>query len=113
MAFDFDFAKRAGASASKKLYPKPSLARQTVSKNMIPIPLSRYFIKQHARLEMKRRQISEEQIAAVLSAPEQVEEIRAGRNVYQSRLNLGDPLKMYLLRFFVDVDRDPAEVVTV
>ena len=79
---------------------------------MVPIPLSRYLIKPHARLEMKRRQIDEDQIAIVLSAPEQVEEVRAGRNVYQSRLNLGDPPKAYLLRVFVDVDRDPAEVVT-
>lgn len=80
---------------------------------MIPIPLSRYIIKPHARLEMKRRQITEEQIAAVLSAPEQVEQVRTGRNVYQSRLNLDDPPKIYLLRVFVDVDCDPAEVVTV
>lgn len=80
---------------------------------MIPIPLSGYIIKPHARLEMKRRQITEQQIAAVLTAPEQVEEIRAGRNVYQSRLDLDDPPKTYLLRVFVDIDRDPAEVVTV
>jgi len=80
---------------------------------MIPISLPRYIIKPHAGIEMKRRQIGEKEIATVLSAPEQVEEVRTGRNVYQSRLNLGDPPKTYLLRVFVDVDRDPAEVVTV
>jgi len=80
---------------------------------MIPIPVFEYIIKSHAQLEMKRRQITEDQVAAVLASPEQAEEVRAGRNVYQSRLTLGDPPQTYLLRVFVDVDRDPAEVVTV
>lgn len=80
---------------------------------MVPIPVFHYIIKPHAQLEMKRRQITEAQVAIVLSSPEQIEEVRPGRNVYQSRLNLGDPPRAYLLRVFVDVDRDPAEVVTV
>ncbi len=33
--------------------------------------------------------------------------------VYQSRLELGDPPKTYLFRVFVDVDRQPPDVVTV
>jgi hypothetical protein len=33
--------------------------------------------------------------------------------VLQSKVALGDPPKVYLVRVFVDVDRDPAEVVTV
>jgi len=80
---------------------------------MIPIPVFQYIIKPHAQLEMKRRQIAEDQVALVLSSPEQMEEVRPGRNVYQSRLTLSDPPQTYLLRVFVDIDRDPAEVVTV
>jgi hypothetical protein len=39
--------------------------------------------------------------------------LRPGRKVYQSLLELGDPPKTYLLRVFVDIDREPADVVTV
>ena len=33
--------------------------------------------------------------------------------VYQSILTRGEPPKIYLIRVFVDLDNDPAEVVTV
>ncbi|MBM3135944.1 MAG: DUF4258 domain-containing protein [Chloroflexi bacterium] len=78
-----------------------------------PIPVKDYILTSHALFEMARRQISEDDVAQVLSAPEQSEPDRPGRMVYQSRLQLGDPPKTYLLRVFVDVDRYPAEVVTV
>ncbi|MDY7034176.1 MAG: DUF4258 domain-containing protein [Thermodesulfobacteriota bacterium] len=61
---------------------------------------------------MERRQISETEIARALSAPEQIEILRPGRVVYQSRLELGEPSKTYLLRILVDIDRKPPEVVT-
>lgn len=61
---------------------------------------------------MKRRQISEADIAQVLSAPEQAEMVRSGRVVFQSRSQFGEPSRTYLLRVFVDVDRRPVEVVT-
>ncbi len=32
--------------------------------------------------------------------------------ILQSRIERGDPPKLYLIRAFVDVDRQPAEVVT-
>jgi hypothetical protein len=35
------------------------------------------------------------------------------RVVYQSRVELGEPSKTYVLRVFVDIDREPPEVVTV
>jgi hypothetical protein len=73
----------------------------------------KYRLTDHARQEMARRQISESNIAGVLSNPEQIEPVRPGRKVYQSRLQLGDPPKTYLLRVFVDIDREPADVVTV
>jgi len=44
-------------------------------------------------------------------APEQREAVRPGRDVLQSRLELEGGT--YLVRVFVDVDREPAEVVTV
>ena len=33
--------------------------------------------------------------------------------VLQSIISMGEPAKPYLVRLFIDVDRDPAEVVTV
>ena len=62
---------------------------------------------------MVRRQITEEDVATVLAAPEQTETVREGREVYQSRLHWGEPPKAYLLRVFVDIDRIPPEMVTV
>jgi len=47
----------------------------------------------------------------VLAAPEQRHAARSGRDVLQSRIAFAG--KTYLLRVFVDIDRDPAEVVTV
>jgi hypothetical protein len=61
---------------------------------------------------MERRGISEAAIAQVLAAPEQSGLVRAGRMVYQSRMESEEPGKTYLLRGFVDVDRLPMEVVT-
>lgn len=72
-----------------------------------------YRLTDHAEAQMARRQISEEMVAQVLSAPEQSELVRAGREVYQSRIGVGDPPNTYLLRVFVEVDRNPPEVVTV
>ena len=62
---------------------------------------------------MARRQINEAEVAQVLAAPEQSEMVREGREVYQSQIELGEPPKRYLLRVFVDIDRQPPEVVTV
>jgi hypothetical protein len=71
-----------------------------------------YRFTAHAHLEMIRRQITETEVAQVLSAPEQTREVRPGRLVFQSRIERGDPPRMYLMRVFVDIDRRPAEVVT-
>lgn len=80
----------------------------------MPCPnIQRYELTDHARLEMQRRAIAECEVQIVLAAPEQSEEVRAGRCVYQSRMASDTSSTMYLIRVFVDVDRDPAEVVTV
>jgi len=60
---------------------------------------------------MRRRRIDQAVVRAVLAAPEQRHSVRRGRDVLQSRIELAD--KTYLFRVFVDVDRHPAEVVTV
>jgi hypothetical protein len=76
-------------------------------------PITHYRLTDHAKDEMARRQIGEEDVAKVLAAPEQTETVRKGREIYQSRIASGEPPKTYLLRVFVDIDHEPAEVVTV
>ncbi|MCC5829554.1 MAG: DUF4258 domain-containing protein [Phycisphaeraceae bacterium] len=61
----------------------------------------------HATEQMQARRISHEQVRAVLATPERVSPVREGRVVAQGMVGA------YLLRVFVDVDRTPAEVVTV
>jgi hypothetical protein len=60
---------------------------------------------------MERRGIDRTIVHRVLAAPEQRHSVRTGRDVLQSRITFGD--KVYLVRVFVDVDRKPADVVTV
>ncbi len=90
------------------------MERDTIKLDMVQAkPITTYRLTDHARQEMMRRQIAEEDVARVLAAPEQTVPIREGRGVYQSRLESGEPPKAYLLRVFVDTDRFPPEVVTV
>jgi len=69
--------------------------------------LTKAIVKDHARDQMRRRQIGEADVATVLREPEQVLSVRPGRVVAQAVSGT------YLLRVFVDVDREPPEVVTV
>jgi len=71
---------------------------------------SRGSIIDHARSECARRGLPLAVIAAVLARPEQRFTVRPGRDVVQSRVLFEEQL--YLVRVFVEVDRDPAEVVT-
>jgi hypothetical protein len=75
--------------------------------------LQHYVLTEHARWEMQRRDVTETEVAMVLQTPGQREEVRLGRCVYQSRLRFRESSTEYLVRVFVDVDRTPAEVVTV
>lgn len=61
---------------------------------------------------MERRGLSPETVERVLLAPEQRQQVRPGRDVLQSRASPGKSEKVYLVRVFVDVDREPAEVIT-
>jgi hypothetical protein len=74
-------------------------------------PIHEYVITPHAAGEMRRRGISEATLHRVMSGPEQRRNLRSGRDVLQARIELSG--KTYLLRAFVDVDRRPAEVVTI
>jgi hypothetical protein len=47
-------------------------------------PIINYRLTDHAKDEMARRQISEDDVAKVLAAPDQTETVREGREVYQS-----------------------------
>jgi hypothetical protein len=61
---------------------------------------------------MERRGISEEEVTALLQAPTQSEPQRVGRCTYQDRIPDAETSKPYVLRVFVDVDREPPEVVS-
>jgi len=63
-------------------------------------------ILQHAAQQMAKRSITEEELRDVLEHPEAILAVREGRVVAQAVRG------RYLLRVFVYVDRDPAEVVT-
>ncbi len=77
-----------------------------------PEPMQEFEISEHALFEMDRRGIKETVVAAILAAPEQVALIRPGRAVYQSKVGVGAPPSIYLLRIIVDFDRQPPKVVT-
>jgi hypothetical protein len=61
---------------------------------------------EHAQEQMAKRQLAEADVRQALVSPEEVLPVREGRVVAHSML------EGYLLRVFVDVDRDPMEVVT-
>ena len=61
---------------------------------------------EHSKQQMAKRQISESDIQQVLASPEELLPVRDGRIVAQS------VLAGYLVRVFVDIDRNPMEVVT-
>ena len=73
-------------------------------------PVIGYVITPHAAFEMMRRRVGEEVIRGILTGPEQRFPVRSSRHVLQSRITFAG--KSYLVRVFVDIDRDPTEVVT-
>ena len=76
-------------------------------------PITDFVFTEHARLEMARRGIPEQDVRDLLAAPQQVEFVRNGRIVCQSLQGSGETSEAYLMRVFVDVDRIPARIVTV
>jgi len=76
-------------------------------------PITTYRLTDHAQMEMARRQILASDVTRVLATPEHMEVVRPGRVIYQARVAWGTPPATYLLRVFVDIDRQPPDVVTV
>ena len=69
-------------------------------------------LSDHAIEAMARRNLSEVEVRAVATAPEQVFEVRRGRVLAQSirRMSAGD--QVYLLRVVIDIWPEGLEVVT-
>jgi hypothetical protein len=74
------------------------------------VPILDFVLTPHASSELRRRGLDETMVRQVLADPEQRMAVRPGREVVHSRLELAG--RRYLVRVFVDVDRNPAEVVT-
>jgi hypothetical protein len=72
----------------------------------------RFKFSQHARQELKRRNIPEELVESVLHNPQQIVPQSQGKKVYQSKMALGGG-NFFLLRAIVVDEVDPAVVVTV
>jgi len=68
-------------------------------------------LSQHAREEIERRQIPTDLLKSVLNEPEQIVKGRAGKKIYQSRIDFGDGA-IFLLRVVVAHDVEPPLVVT-
>jgi hypothetical protein len=87
--------------------------RDTAKTAMRHSGVPNYVLTEHALFEMRRRGLSGDAVRQVLASPEQRFDVRPGRVVLQSRITMGMPGKRYLVRVVADVDREPAEVVTV
>ena len=72
--------------------------------------ITNYIITDHAAIEINRRGLTAKTVAEILESPEQRFDVRQGRVVLQSRIE--ESGLEYLVRVFVDIDRNPAEVVT-
>jgi hypothetical protein len=67
----------------------------------------------HAASQAGRRGVGEATVRAVVASPEQVEVVRTGREVRQSKVAIPFEDKVYLVRVFVDVSDEEVVVVTV
>ena len=76
-------------------------------------PITTYRLTDHAQTEMARRHISVADVTHVLTAPEYTEAVRPGCVVSQACVTWGTTATTYLLRVFIDIDRQPPAVVTV
>lgn len=72
--------------------------------------ITKYIFTDHAAIEINRRGLTVKTIDEILKSPEQRLDVRPGRVVLQSRIE--ESGLEYLIRVFVDIDRNPAEVVT-
>lgn len=75
-------------------------------------PIRDYVFTPHLCEKAALRGIPLDLVRDVLAGPDQRVVIWPGRIVLQSRCEVCEPKKLYLVRVVVDVDRKPAEVVT-
>lgn len=68
--------------------------------------LTNAIITQHATSQMAKRGLAEAEVRHALAEPDESYQVREGRIVVHRMGNKG------LLRIFVDIDRNPPEVVT-
>jgi hypothetical protein len=73
-------------------------------------PIVDYLLTDHAIRELARRGLDKQDLDGVLKNPGQRLDVRPGRVVVQSKTQQDGT--EYLLRVFVDIDRNPAEIVT-
>ena len=78
----------------------------------LPGAIHEYRLSEHARGQLKRRQMGEAEVRAVLAAPEQTHLMREGRAVYQSRVGRSRKGRAYLVRVVLDVEQEPPLVMT-
>jgi hypothetical protein len=72
----------------------------------------RFQISGHAREEMKRRELPENLVDAILQNPQQIVNEYGNRKAFQSVIDLGTG-QDYLVRVIVNDTVEPAKVVTV
>ena len=78
---------------------------------MCDMNITGYVLTEHAELEMSRRQIDPEWVAAIMATPEQIVEGLNGRKVFQSRIESGG--KTHLVRLVVEEWHSTPVVVTI
>ena len=74
-------------------------------------PIIRYLLTPHALEQSRRRGLEQAVVAAVVTRPQQRVSLRRSRDVLQSIIEIDR--RRYLVRVIVDVDHEPAHVVTV
>ena len=74
-------------------------------------PIRTFVVTPHAAEQMKRRGIDESTLEQVLISPERRLPLRTGRDLLERIIDFQG--RSYLVRVIADVDRMPAEVVTV
>ncbi len=93
--------------------PLQTLHRLSSAAMRDPLPIRDYVLTSHACQMAADREIPLKLVRDVLAAPDDRKVVRAGRIVDQSLCEVSGAEKPYLMRVVVDVDRRPAEFVTV
>ena len=77
------------------------------------VPSMDVIFSDHAISRLKRRNIAKELVHEIIARHPEKFETQDKRILIQDKISLTDPDGDYLLRIFIDIDRTPAEIVTV